>query len=758
MTVNWGFMTMTQAASVHTHRYWLLPAIAVLFLLSGCVIPRTIRHDANPIGTPPEEVLAVMKRVADWQLANPSRHGAHEWPHGAWYAGLMALANTSQDTKYLDAMLEIGSRAGWAPGPRPYMADDHAVLQAYLEMYLLQERPVMLEPARRAFDQVIANPVSGRFDVPVGDPGWDDQWTWCDALFMAPPVLARLYAATGDAKYLDFMDREWWTTYAALWDDEAGLFYRDKRFIGRRTPNGQKVFWSRGNGWVFGGIVRVLQYLPDDHPSRSRYIALFRRMADTLVAIQGADGLWRPSLLDPQQVDIPETSGSAFFTYGLAWGINSGLLDRETYLPAVQRSWSALVGKVDAAGRLTHVQQIGDAPEALRPEQTEVYGSGAFLLAGSEVYRLALLGGARETRLRATNPASELRLVETVEAPLEPLLRVLGEPDDDSLLVIDSRTGQFVPHQIVRIRDEDPLLVFQGNFTPREEKTYRVVALAGPSPVAYPTLAYARFVPERYDDFAWENDRVAFRVYGPALEAPGNPEQLSSSGIDLWAKNFRYPVIDRWYAHGDYHTDHGEGLDFYSVSTSRGCGGLAIWGGDEYHGSGNFQSWELLAAGPERTVFELTYAPWSAGPCRISEFMRITLDVGRNLNRIDTHLRHECAGPVIVGLGIGNMTFGLHLQDPKAGVMSYWSERTDNGVLACGVVYDPELAADAAYAGPFGDSYYSPVVLPADGRLTYWAGGAWSGNGDFADMQAWHGHLNEFARLLNAPIKVLLPR
>ncbi|HEV2762730.1 MAG TPA: glycoside hydrolase family 88 protein, partial [Pyrinomonadaceae bacterium] len=213
-------------------------------------------------------------------------------------------------------------------------------------------------------------------------------WWWCDALFMAPPVLARLHAATGERKYLDFMHAMWWDTTDFLFDPAESLYYRDQNFVGKLNANGRKIFWARGNGWVMGGTVRVLQHLPANDPQRARYVELLKRMAASVSRLQGEDGLWRPSLLDPREAPVPETSSTGFFCYALAWGINQGHLERGTYLPVVRKAWRGLVGSVREDGKLGWVQRIGYAPDKVTAEDNQEYGSGAFLLAGSEMLRL----------------------------------------------------------------------------------------------------------------------------------------------------------------------------------------------------------------------------------------------------------------------------------------------------------------------------------------------------------------------------------
>jgi rhamnogalacturonyl hydrolase YesR len=336
----------------------------------------------------PAAVLAAMERVADWQLAHPSAHETTDWTQGVGDAGFMALADLSGTRKYRDAMVAMGERNGWQPGPRVYHADDHVVGQTYVELYLQLRDPAMLAPLRARFDAILAEPHEGTLEFTV--PGNQDRWSWCDALFMAPPAWVRMTAATGDARYLDQAVAAWWRTSDYLYDQDEHLYYRDSNYFARREANGRKVFWARGNGWVMAGLARTLHYVPADHPARARFERQFREMAAKVITLQQGDGMWRASLLDPAAYPARETSGTALFAYALAWGVNQGLLDRAAYAPVVRRAWTALAASVQPDGKLTHVQPIGQAPTGFAEDATEVYGVGAFLLAGSEVFRMVL--------------------------------------------------------------------------------------------------------------------------------------------------------------------------------------------------------------------------------------------------------------------------------------------------------------------------------------------------------------------------------
>ena len=368
--------------------------VAVAGLASAQAGVRQAATASRPFGAEiePRAILRVMTAAADWQLAHPSEHATWDWTQAAFYTGVMAFAKVTDDGKYLAAMRAMGERNQWRPGLRPGHADDYAVLATYAQLYQIDRDPKMLEPAKALFNFLAAR----KYDEPLlwGNAIETRELAWCDALFMGPPAMAAMTAATGDRRYLDLGNRLWWKTTDYLYDKEEHLYFRDSRYFESREANGKKLFWSRGNGWVIAGLVRVLDDMPADYPDRGRYVALYTEMAAKVAEVQGTDGYWRSGLLDPVTLPNPETSGTGFFVYALAWGVNRGVLDRATFEPVVRRGWTAMVKAVQPDGMLGWVQRIGEKPGATSADTTEIYGVGAFLLAGSEMHRLA--GGTKK--------------------------------------------------------------------------------------------------------------------------------------------------------------------------------------------------------------------------------------------------------------------------------------------------------------------------------------------------------------------------
>ncbi|MCA0208875.1 MAG: glycoside hydrolase family 88 protein [Proteobacteria bacterium] len=358
---------------------------------------------AEPAMPRPAAILAQTRRVADWQLANrtnwaampaarKSVRDARDWQQATFWVALTELAG--RDRSYAKPLLDLGRAEEWRMGDRPYHADDQLIGQAWLWAAQNGGGKQAAAPVRAYFDHLLANrPTIGLEFIPVapgkGTSTCTDRWCWCDALFMAPPTMLRFAKTTGDKRYADFVHEEWKAATDYLFDPSENLYFRDSRFFDMRDAKGRKLFWSRGNGWVMGGLVRVLQVLDRQDPQRPYYESLFRKMAARLVTLQKADGYWPASLLDNDPGTPPESSGTAFFTYAFAWGVDNGLLDRRIYEPAAVRGWHALQGAVQPDGMLGWVQQVGDRPDSVSAKETQFYGSGGYLLAGTAMYDLS---------------------------------------------------------------------------------------------------------------------------------------------------------------------------------------------------------------------------------------------------------------------------------------------------------------------------------------------------------------------------------
>jgi unsaturated rhamnogalacturonyl hydrolase len=765
----------------------------------------------------PYAVLTAMQRVADWQLAHSATNRPTGWVEAAGDAGMMALADISGDPKYREAMLAKGNANNWnlaAYQGRKYHADDQCEGQVWTELYFLYRENKMIAPLRDQFDFILAHPSDAPgldFTQPHGKA--QELWSWCDSLFMAPPTWLRFYVATGDERYLDFAVTNWWRTTDYLYDKDEHLFYRDSTYFDKREANGQKVFWSRGNGWVMAGLVRVLQYLPTNHPDRPRFEQLFKDMAAKILTLQQADGLWRASLLDPGDFPAKETSGSGFFTYALAWGVNQGLLDRAKFEPAVRKGWAALVDCVGADGKLMDVQPVGSDPKKFAEDSTTPYGIGAFLLAGSEVYRMAVLEWKFNFTditappppdhivVKITNPSEIWRDCETIELD-SVLSREINGPNGGhtgghmigtgpvgmlavygKLVVMDGVSSRVLDSQYylspIDARETNHKLIFQVDLAPGETRTFYVFpdeALAAVPPPVVKT--FARYVPERYDDFAWESDRIAHRAYGiPLIKAEGT----ISSAPDVWIKKDRGLIVDTMYKTGHYHEDNGSFMDDYRVGHSRGCGGLGIWDGKKLYTSSNYHNWKLITTGPIRSEFELTYDAWDADNGRmVSETKRYSIDAGSWMTKAQSTFSSEDKSPLTIGVGLAERACPTNrvqfiADDQSEGWMSYWQpEDKPKGIIGVAMILPkgsvdaftndapdmPESKLHTAVPQPTHEGYppirdLLAITQAKVGQpFTYYFGACWDRSGDFTNHIQWEDYLKRFAERRDQPLQI----
>ncbi len=346
-----------------------------------------------------QKIVEVMRKVHAYQAAHPYKKHDRNWIRATYYTGVMALYRTTSDPEILEQAVRWAEKHRWAEGNERERANKKTCGQTYLELYFLRRDPRRIARMRAYVDSRMK--LVGAGEPPIKG------WYYCDTLYVGPPTIAMLGKATGETKYYDYLNEVYWDVTEHLFDKEYGLFYRDKRFCDAKTKNGKKVFWSRGNGWVIGGIPRVLTYLPKDNERYDDYVSLLQAMAAAIARRQGADGLWRSNLDDPDQHPNPETSGSAFFCYAMAWGVNNGVLDCDAFLPVVMKAWSGLVRHVQPDGKLGFVQPSAGEPTPATREMTHEYAMGAFLLAGSEMVKLVESGDCKAVPATPKMPLSD---------------------------------------------------------------------------------------------------------------------------------------------------------------------------------------------------------------------------------------------------------------------------------------------------------------------------------------------------------------
>ena len=368
--------------------------VFVLLMNSFLVFPQVQSPPSFKSDINKTDIKTVLKAVADCQVRTPLTHELADWTNGALYSGMVEWAGIAGDDSYFEWLKGISEKTGWSHMVREnplgrYFADDYCVGQTYIELYRKYKDRQMIMPMRDYLDQIIKDPATGDLKFENTNDYWSTQrWSWCDALFMGPTVWAKMAKVTGKKKYLDFMYKEYKATTDYLYDKNEDLYFRDSNYFTKKEANGAKVFWGRGNGWVFAGLPIIIRELPAKYEHKDYFVKIFNKMAAKLLKLQSADGFWHASLLDPASYPNPEMSATAFFVYGMAWGINNGYLDKATYLPAIIKGWQSMVTSVWPDGKVGYIQPIGADPKSVTREMTEVYGVGGFLMAGTEITRL----------------------------------------------------------------------------------------------------------------------------------------------------------------------------------------------------------------------------------------------------------------------------------------------------------------------------------------------------------------------------------
>ena len=629
----------------------LLIALAVCFTADA-------KRKKKVVPKPPSTIEIITKVNDQWQATHRPEVRSF-WDEAAYHTGNMEaykLLGNARWLAYSDAWARYnlwqGARekdqskwkyANYGEGQDYVLFGDWQIcFQTYLDIYEMQPDDYKIARALEVMDYEVRQPQN-------------DFWWWADALYMVMPVMTKLYKTTGDVKYLDKLYENFKWSDDLMFDKDEQLYYRDAKYIWPKVKtacNGGKSFWARGDGWVLAGLAKVLSDMPKDYKHRDFFELRFRQLAEGVARVQRPGGYWSRSMLCEQDAPGPETSGTAFFTYGMLWGVNNGILNRSKYEPVIEKAWQYLITTaLQPDFSVGYVQPIGEKPDPTKTVNARSqanFGTGAFLLAACEHLRYEnLQSGNRATlKVSISNPANEYR-EQVAELPADTIFKRLKIQGGREFIVFDAG-GLEVPYQL----SSDGKVLIEAGVRPKGTQTFTI---RRGTPKVCKTVCYGRIFPERKDDFAWENDRGAYRVYGPALQKTGE----KSYGVDVWTKNTPELVLDQRYwvedvvmmpaveklrkenrQRGDslyrlnsYHNDHGRGSDLYRVGATLGCGTPALIVDDELVYPYCFKTYRILDEGPLRFSVQLDYESKIIGEDTITEHRIITLDKGSNFNR-----------------------------------------------------------------------------------------------------------------------------
>jgi hypothetical protein len=410
-----------------------------------------------------------------------------------------------------------------------------------------------------------------------------------------------------------------------------------------------------------------------------------------------------------------------------------------------------------------------------RNESEKTMSTPIRLFALAALIAPAAAGAAERLTVTVSHDLDAARPSETISVPWAEVNRFLPNALIQHIVVKDA-AGHVLPYQVTNVAplSKDPKnigvaygeLLFQHSFNAGEKSASFTVEKTDALQPVFPVKAYGRYVQERLDDFAWENDRIAHRIYGPALAAPAPPgsgkEVLETSGIDIWFKRVDYPIVDRWYnkGHDHYHKDEGEGLDMYNVSQTRGAGGTGVWAGGKLYTSGNWKSWKVLANGPVRAVFELAYDSWDANGVKVAEVKRFTVDAGHQLDQVESTFSFTGVPQLTVAAGL-NKTPANKKHEPQIAItrdaashaLTQWVvlKASPNGAYGTAVV----MPASTGFAEDPLNELVLANVEPGK-PLRYWIGAAWDKAGQIASQDAWQAYAAAAAARAAHPVKVAL--
>ena len=742
------------------------------------------------------DVLRKIEKVNDYWQANNSPLCRAFWDNAAYFTGNMEAYRLTGNARYYDYSdkwcrhnkwmgATSNDKARWkyknyGEGNDYVLFGDWQIcFQTYIDMY-------NLVPA----DYKVARAI----EVMSHECSMTDNkfWWWADALYMVMPVMTKMYHLTGDTKYLDKLHENFLWSDSLMWDKEAQLYYRDGKYIWPKVTtacDGGKSFWARGDGWVLAGLAKVLADMPRDYRHRDIFVQRFQQLAEGVARCQQPGGYWSRSMLCENDAPGPETSGTAFFCYGLLWGVNHGYLDKAQYSEVIEKAWQYLSHTaLQEDGSIGYVQPIGEKPDPTKivdARSQAPFGTGAWILAACE--RVRYLDGTasrqylpgvprtaedgRSMTVTVTNPSGNNRC-DVVEIAAEKVFSTLNIAGGRQFVVLDGDNVER-PYQLTR----DGKLLLQAFIAPRATITFTIKC---GEPKTQRLDCNGHIYPDRMGDLAWENDKCAWRMYGPQMHGKG------VSGFDTFTKNVTYPIQDALYnseltsyainarlkkagrgsewpqIHRDrytYHRDRGQGMDAYTVGSTLGAGAPALLDGDNLILPDVYEKAEITENGPLRFTARLQMYEQNG----IKETRIFTQDKGTHLARVEVSYDGAKANaPVASGIVVHKSQPKAYVINKKEGYITY-SDALDtpqgqNGQLfiAC---YYPEKMKAMKYqplpeekAGGIGH-VLGVTTLSQEKPFTYYAGSAWS-KYDVPTMTVWEQLIRYYADNMKNPLKV----
>ncbi len=784
-------------------------------------------------------VLDQIIKVNDYWQANNTPYVRSFWDHAAYHTGNMEayrLTGRADWYAYTDKWCRHNEWKGAKSDDRTnwkyktygegqdfvLFGDWQICFQTYIDMYNLVPAPYKVARAIEVMSH----------ECSMTDTHF---WWWADALYMVMPVMTKMYKLTGEIKYLDKLYDNFLWSDSLMYDKDEQLYYRDAKYIYPKVKtacNEGKSFWARGDGWVLAGLAKVLADMPVDYKNRDIFVQRFRELAEGVARVQRPDGYWSRSMLCEDDAPGPETSGTAFFTYGMLWGVNNGYLDKATYAPVIEKAWKYLSETaLQSDGSIGFVQPIGEKPDPTKTVDAHSqapFGTGAWLLAACEMVRYinadplipapdpnkvtnsiyhhtpttptVSVGSAFPAAAPTGRPTAastswrnaghedcgNYEIANPTDENIAQVIELTNMKDLKSANIAVAREfffldsdGNEVPYQITH---DGRVLVF---CSVRPHSSIALTMLKG-QPLDYELTCNGRIYPNRWDDLVWENDRCAWRLYGPKAH-----EHMKNKayGFDTFVKNTPHPIQDQLY-HNEltsygvhekmkrdkspldwnqvhrgytYHRNHGSGMDAYTVGPTLGAGAPALIATD-----GSlvyplyYEKAEILDNGPLRFTVRLKMAelqlPSLTGGAGGGSLL-ITQDCGSHFARIEvTYEGLTKPTPVCAGIVVHESAPNAYVLNKKEGFVTYAepldnADKRMNGEHYIGIFMPKAQSSKFKVQKAFGHALIQTTYTPGQ-PFVYYTGSAWSLY-DVPTHAIWQETLRHEQRILQNGLQII---